>query len=363
MKLVVGRLLLLGAGLALLTACEVKRPKGVLTEAKMEEVLYDYHLAKVMADEVPYNEAYRRPIYRDGVFVKHGITEAEFDSSMVWYTRHTDQLAKMYEHITQRFKQANDAVNHLIALRDMPALEMPSGDSVEVWALHRHEVLTPFPLSSRIHFELTADTTFHERDSLCFLLDYRYHGQRTDSLQKAVMGLTLHFKNDSVLHAWQRLQAVGPARMELALQSDTLGALRNVSGFVYLPNDEQSASLRLLSARVMRYHAKDSLKLDSDTIQEAKPAAPKASDSPQDSLEVQPAKPASDQPAMRATDRLRQRHNKPDKPASTPSAKPEQRPLPTAKPPVKRSPAAKKRALGGKPLRPITLDEQELPQR
>ena len=42
-----------------LTACEVKRPREVLTDAKLEEVLFDYHLAKVMADEVPYSESYR----------------------------------------------------------------------------------------------------------------------------------------------------------------------------------------------------------------------------------------------------------------------------------------------------------------
>lgn len=363
MKLAVGRLLLLGAGLALFTACEVKRPKGVLTETKMEEVLYDYHLAKVMAEEVPYSEAYRRPRYRDGVFVKHGITEAQFDSSMVWYTRHTDLLAKMYERITQRFKQANDAVNHLIALRDVPAMEMPSGDSVEVWALHRHEVLTPVPLNSRIHFELTADTTFHERDSLCFQLDYRYYGQLTDTLQEAVMGLTLRFKNDSVLHAWQRLQAVGQAPVELVLQSDTLGALRNVCGFVYLPNGQQATSLRLISARVMRYHAKDILKLDSDTLQEATAAPQKASSGSLDTLEVQPAKPASDQPAIRATDRLRQRHTMPAKSVPTPSAKTQQPPIPMAKPAAKRSPAVKKRATGSQPLRPIPIDEQELPKR
>ena len=65
---------MLCAGLVLLASCEVKRPKEVLDEARMEEVLYDYHIAKVMADEVPYDEAYRRPLYRQGVFAKHGIT-------------------------------------------------------------------------------------------------------------------------------------------------------------------------------------------------------------------------------------------------------------------------------------------------
>ena len=35
-----------------LTACQVKRPKVVISDAKMENVLYDYHIAKAMGEEV-----------------------------------------------------------------------------------------------------------------------------------------------------------------------------------------------------------------------------------------------------------------------------------------------------------------------
>lgn len=355
----------MAAALVLLTACDVKRPREVLDEARMEAVLYDYHIAKVMAEEVPYEQAHRRPFYRQGVFVKHGISEAQFDSSMVWYTRHTDLLAKIYERLTKRFKQANDVVNDLIALRDMPTEEIPSGDSVKVWHLRRPQLLAAVPLSSRISFELTADTTFHERDSLCFQLDYRYHGLLPDTLDAAVMGLTIRFKNDSVLHTWQRLLATDEGPQELVLQSDTLGELRTVSGFVYLPNTLQATSLRLLEARVMRYHAKDSLQLEeassaaassvvSGTASDA-PSGPAAAASPQaeaDSLRNRPSTPSAGQP-LRETDRLRQRHTSP---AST--AKPAT--------PLKRTPASQlkrpptlKRTTGSKQLQPLLLDDEK----
>ena len=343
----VRRLLWLAAGLALLVSCDVKRPKGVLDEAEMEEVLYDYHIAKVMAEEVPYNEAYRRPLYRQGVFVKHGITEAQFDSSMVWYTRHTDLLAKMYERITKRLKQANDAVNDLIALRDMPTEEIPSGDSVRVWHLRRHQLLTSVPLNSCLKFELTADTTFHERDSLCFQLDYRYHGLVPDTLEAAVMGLTLHFKNDSILHTWQRLLPAEAGNTELVLQSDTLGVLRTVSGFIYLPNSLKATTLRLLSSQVMRYHAKDSLRLDGkaqSTPAQAAPAHPEQLDA--DSMRSRPSSPPETAKPLRETDRLRQRHT-----TTSTSAKPALQEKRNAAVPRKRIPESKQ-------LQPIKLDER-----
>ena len=43
-----------------LTACQVKRPDTVISDAKMENVLYDFHIAKAMGEEVPYSESYKR---------------------------------------------------------------------------------------------------------------------------------------------------------------------------------------------------------------------------------------------------------------------------------------------------------------
>ena len=51
----------------ILTACKVKRPETVLPDAKMENVLYDYHIAKAMGEEVPYNESYKRVLYIESV--------------------------------------------------------------------------------------------------------------------------------------------------------------------------------------------------------------------------------------------------------------------------------------------------------
>lgn len=66
-----------------LTACQVKRPDHVLQDDLMEEVLYDYHIAKAMGEEVPYNENYKRVLYIESVFknmVSHKPT-----STLPWF--------------------------------------------------------------------------------------------------------------------------------------------------------------------------------------------------------------------------------------------------------------------------------------
>ena len=97
-----------------LTACKVKRPETVLPDAKMENVLYDYHIAKAMGEEVPYNESYKRVLYIESVFKKYGITQADFDSSMFWFARNPEVLTKIYEKVNVRLKAERDGINHLM---------------------------------------------------------------------------------------------------------------------------------------------------------------------------------------------------------------------------------------------------------
>ena len=68
-----------------LAACRVKRPDFVLSDAKMEAVLYDYHIAKAMGEQLSYNESYKRVLYLESVCRKNGMTEGQFDTSMVWF--------------------------------------------------------------------------------------------------------------------------------------------------------------------------------------------------------------------------------------------------------------------------------------
>jgi len=57
-----------------IVGCKVKRPDDVISESKMENLLYDYHLAKSMGDNLPYSENYKKALYLDAVFKKYGTT-------------------------------------------------------------------------------------------------------------------------------------------------------------------------------------------------------------------------------------------------------------------------------------------------
>ena len=65
---------------------------------ELADILYDYHLAIAMARQDPNttNADVTRQKYYYTVLSEHGVTEAMFDSSLVYYYSHVDQLKKIY---------------------------------------------------------------------------------------------------------------------------------------------------------------------------------------------------------------------------------------------------------------------------
>lgn len=268
-----------------ITACKVQRPKEVLSEKKMEDLLYDYHLAKAMGDNLPYTENYRKAIYLDYVFKKHGTTEAIFDSSLVWYTRNTEVLSKIYVNVTDRLKKQQTTVNQLVAIRDNKPLTSEAGDSIDVWVWERLQLLSGFPLSSKLTFSLPSDSNFYARDSLVWTANYNFLDVSLDSLEATVMAMQILFENDSIISETQKILQSGIHT--IILQSDTLGEIKEIKGFIYYAGGKDSLKKVLINdISLMRYHSQDTLPVSpKDTLPETTPV-------PEATKEAQPTQPA-----------------------------------------------------------------------
>lgn len=81
------------------------RPDGVLPRKAMEDVLYDVYLAQATLQSVPrYASAGAKDTLIAGVMAKHKITQAQFDSSIVWYSRQGEVYYKINDVVSQRLK-------------------------------------------------------------------------------------------------------------------------------------------------------------------------------------------------------------------------------------------------------------------
>ncbi|MDR0658395.1 MAG: DUF4296 domain-containing protein [Mediterranea sp.] len=242
----------------ILAGCQVRRPKGVIPESKMENLLYDYHIAKALGENLPYNENYKKALYIEYVFRKHNTTETVFDSSMVWYTRHADVLSKIYERVGKRLRAGQNEIDNLVAVRDRkPKISAP-GDSVDLWLSDRMILLTGNPLNNKLTFAIPSDSNFKARDTIQWSMCCFFPGARPDSAGPALMSMAIRYANDSVISKINRVYESG--LQTIRLQADTLGDIKEVRGYVYYSGRKDSVEHLLANhISLMRYHSNDSL--------------------------------------------------------------------------------------------------------
>ncbi len=90
-----------------LTSC---RPEGILHSRQMREVIIDLHKTDALLDETGlsrYNSEVRS-VYYAQVLEKHGITQSQFDSSLVWYTAHPQLFDKIYPKVLKSLDEEQE---------------------------------------------------------------------------------------------------------------------------------------------------------------------------------------------------------------------------------------------------------------
>lgn len=242
------------AGILLLPACENGVPSAYIQPTELEDLLYDYHIAQAMAERRQGDSVnYRRYSYVQAVFDKYDVTEAEFDSTMIWYSSHATYLNDIYKRLKVRYNEHVTALGASTGTNDLYAHLDAQGDTANIWQNRSFYVLKPKYSEDRMSFTMEADTTFRKGDVLMWRFDGRVisRGRRDD----AYAALYVIYENDSVAGLTKRIYS--NSRMELKTKGDTAHAIRQIGGFVYFkPSDEDKEPrfLMLSDMMLVRFH-------------------------------------------------------------------------------------------------------------
>lgn len=234
------------AALMLTTSCGKEIPKDIIQPDKMENVLYDYHLAMGMSNNLKSPE---REAYKKYVFKKHRIDEALFDSSMVWYTREAQELVGIYENLEKRFKREHSHTEALLASRgeESSSITLP-GDTVDIWSKEKLYWLTEAPLMNLLSFEIKSDTNFHAKDAFLWNVDFHFFAKG-----KATMGLNIIYENDSVIGETRKITESG--KQSIFLSTDSTYKIKMLNGFIHVPKDsERNPNILTNNISLTRYH-------------------------------------------------------------------------------------------------------------
>lgn len=251
-----------------MVACKVERPGYVLSDGVMEKVLYDYHIAKAMGENLDYNEQYKRTLYLNAVFKKHNITQAQFDTTMAWYARHPEVVNEVYDIVRERLMASRENYNHLVSLRDGKPTRSKAGDSIDVWIWDRIHMLSGMPLDNKLMFTLPSDDNYQASDTIKWTVGFNFLSEQlVDTTKRPIMAMQVAYAKDTIISALCRIDSSQVA--QLVLQADTLGDIKELRGFIYYPTNQPKHTLLIDSVSLMRYHqTNDSIPATTDNKEE-----------------------------------------------------------------------------------------------
>lgn len=273
----VHRMILLALGL-LFVACKPTIPGDVIQPDDMEDLLYDYYVAQGIRSDYSQGEDYRLQYNHGLVFKKYGVTEAQFDSSMVYYYNHLEDLYKIYERVQKRLSE--DAVELGASSSEVERYmtHSLSGDTADIWTARRHQILFPQSPYNIYQFSQKADTACHSNDS--YMLTFGCSFLVQSGSRNATVLLSVVYENDSVITQSMSVPMMGIAKLNIPICS-----LRpkEFKGYLYMgmrqgqDNDNDMCMFMADHIQLIRFHHPELSA--TETSQEADQPASVTSDS------------------------------------------------------------------------------------
>ena len=257
--------ILLAAGMILISACKPTVPSRYLQPDEMEDLMYDYYVSQGLIEIKHGSSDYHHRYNIEAVLRKHGLTQAEFDSSLVYYYNHMEKLNVIFTNIQKRLSEEALELGASEGEVERFTIQSTSGDTTDVWEGHRQIMLMPLPPYHVVQFSQKADTSFHAGDS--FLLTFASHFLSQSGSRNANVGLYVTYENDSVATATSTINATGNTSLRL-VPCDL--KVKKIDGFFYMAyrdhsdNDSELCLLFLNRIQLMRFHRQKDKDEDED---------------------------------------------------------------------------------------------------
>lgn len=211
------------------TACE-QTPSYIIAPEQMETLLVDIHKAEAISDNIPqYSTSEAKEQLRQTVFDRHKVTQAQFDTSLIWYSEHMTKYSQIYERVTARLKEEDDAVKTLLVEQKSSPLTRP-GDSIDVWNKDPYFMFEPRLYRHVLLFNILADDNFREDDH--FLLSVNFSQLPKGTVDKARLTLVIKHRNDSIYTVTKEVSHDGLITIEAQAQHDRV---TRVMGSIEVP--------------------------------------------------------------------------------------------------------------------------------
>jgi hypothetical protein len=249
--------------LLLAVACKPSVPSQYIQPGELEDILYDYHVAEAMSKTTGGGDyEYNKHLYISAVLKKYGVSEADFDSSLVYYYTRADKLHDIYAHVSERLNEEAKLLGASVGDISRYSQYSATGDTANIWSDASDALLIPRPTQNRFDFTVKVDTAFYLGDSFMFqfMSEYLYQTGSKD----AVVCIVTKYEGDSIIQTTNHVSASGLAQIRVPANREK--KLKEMRGFIYL-NDggdisETRKMMYISQLQLIRFHSKEILKAD-----------------------------------------------------------------------------------------------------
>lgn len=207
-----------------------KRPKDVLSEDRMVDLLVDIQLADAyFSVSSAARNKQERELLIESVLEKHDVSPSHLDSTISYYGRNLDDYSKLYEKVEKKLRK----INH-------PEKDIEETEANNIWPYRQFAVLSPNQATDGIVFSFpTAD--IEPGASIEWQL-------RLSSSQGVEMTLGVDYIEGKT--TLTKKTAAGNKQMNLGLQTDTALNVERIYGLMTAPSG--SLPLRVDSIRLIK---------------------------------------------------------------------------------------------------------------
>lgn len=211
-----------------------KRPGYVISERKMMEILYDIRLAQAVysSNTQFYSDSLKDALVA-GVLEKHDITQAELDTSLVWYADNMDQYRTINDSVASRLRTKSNLLAEQKSKMDMKL----SGKNYLIPPFYYLNEFTP-----TLRFEIDS-FKIKTIDLPSFALSFGVQG--LSPIQKASVTVYFTYK-DTLVRSSYDIDKNTNYTIEKPQLADSL--LKSISGYIHI--DKKTG----MSSQVMLYN-------------------------------------------------------------------------------------------------------------
>ncbi len=214
------------AAVAILVVACNRVPDGVIKPEAMARLMADIRVAEavVNVNGSDYRNRATREALRKAVMERHGVTEAEFDSSLVWYGHNLGR----YQDVTDRSIEILEERLEIAGSKATAAAMSVAGDSVDVWEKPRIYTFNEKSPTRYLTFSMETDRNWESGDV------YTWRARFVVPPEKAEWAITAHYDDGAVEMLQSTVKSSAPGKQEITFFTDSTRRADYISGWMLI---------------------------------------------------------------------------------------------------------------------------------